>query len=168
MPLHHAACIGNLELCELLLGFGAEINAPDGIGQFSLQIAAKHAHTGVYFCVVGTAKTSLVITIGPSPLHRGETTSTIMFGQRVSTKYLSIFMCSMFDKLGPVLVSAIIISYKCDELSSQLAYSFGHVLHASFMIFLTFMCGIGIMSVLLVELIVSVVVLCEMIQDMMN
>ncbi|KAI4315323.1 hypothetical protein L6164_028147 [Bauhinia variegata] len=30
----------------------------------------------------GTARTSLVITIGPSPLHRGETASTIMFGQR--------------------------------------------------------------------------------------
>jgi hypothetical protein len=32
---------------------------------------------------VGTARTSLVVTIGPSPRHRGETTSTIMFGQRV-------------------------------------------------------------------------------------
>ncbi|KAH7295559.1 hypothetical protein KP509_27G054700 [Ceratopteris richardii] len=30
----------------------------------------------------GTARTSLVITIGPSPRHRGETMSTIMFGQR--------------------------------------------------------------------------------------
>ncbi|KNA15321.1 hypothetical protein SOVF_099310 [Spinacia oleracea] len=30
----------------------------------------------------GTARTSLVITIGPSPRHRGETTSTILFGQR--------------------------------------------------------------------------------------
>ncbi|XP_038688380.1 kinesin-like protein KIN-UA isoform X2 [Tripterygium wilfordii] len=30
----------------------------------------------------GIARTSLVITIGPSPRHRGETTSTIMFGQR--------------------------------------------------------------------------------------
>ncbi|KAG6688825.1 hypothetical protein I3842_11G144200 [Carya illinoinensis] len=30
----------------------------------------------------GTARTSLVITIGPSPRHRGETASTIMFGQR--------------------------------------------------------------------------------------
>ncbi|CAH2038112.1 unnamed protein product [Thlaspi arvense] len=34
---------------------------------------------GGKFC---TARTSLVITIGPSPRHRGETTSTIMFGQR--------------------------------------------------------------------------------------
>jgi hypothetical protein len=32
----------------------------------------------------GTARTSLVVTIGPSPQHRGETASTIMFGQRVS------------------------------------------------------------------------------------
>ncbi|KAL2516815.1 Armadillo repeat-containing kinesin-like protein 3 [Abeliophyllum distichum] len=30
----------------------------------------------------GTARTSLIITIGPSPRHRGETASTIMFGQR--------------------------------------------------------------------------------------
>ncbi|XP_020683746.1 kinesin-like protein KIN-UB isoform X2 [Dendrobium catenatum] len=30
----------------------------------------------------GTARTSLVVTIGPSPRHRGETSSTIMFGQR--------------------------------------------------------------------------------------
>ncbi|OWM88417.1 hypothetical protein CDL15_Pgr003829 [Punica granatum] len=30
----------------------------------------------------GTARTSLLITIGPSPRHRGETASTIMFGQR--------------------------------------------------------------------------------------
>ncbi|KAG6407967.1 hypothetical protein SASPL_130968 [Salvia splendens] len=30
----------------------------------------------------GTARTSLVITIGPSPRHRGETSSTISFGQR--------------------------------------------------------------------------------------
>ncbi|KAL9228977.1 hypothetical protein vseg_004499 [Gypsophila vaccaria] len=30
----------------------------------------------------GTARTSLIVTIGPSPRHRGETTSTISFGQR--------------------------------------------------------------------------------------
>ncbi|EXB52669.1 Armadillo repeat-containing kinesin-like protein 2 [Morus notabilis] len=30
----------------------------------------------------GSARTSLIITIGPSPRHRGETTSTILFGQR--------------------------------------------------------------------------------------
>eukprot|EP00268_Persea_americana_P059255 TRINITY_DN724_c0_g1_i8.p1 TRINITY_DN724_c0_g1~~TRINITY_DN724_c0_g1_i8.p1 ORF type:complete len:930 (-),score=234.93 TRINITY_DN724_c0_g1_i8:319-3108(-) len=30
----------------------------------------------------GTGRTSLVVTIGPSPCHRGETASTIMFGQR--------------------------------------------------------------------------------------
>lgn len=30
----------------------------------------------------GTARTSLIITIGPSPRHRAETASTIMFGQR--------------------------------------------------------------------------------------
>ncbi|KAL9315118.1 hypothetical protein ACSQ67_016119 [Phaseolus vulgaris] len=31
----------------------------------------------------GTARTSLIVTIGPSPRHRGETSSTILFGQRV-------------------------------------------------------------------------------------
>ncbi|MED6184555.1 hypothetical protein PIB30_048451 [Stylosanthes scabra] len=30
----------------------------------------------------GTARTSLIVTIGPSPQHRGETSSTILFGQR--------------------------------------------------------------------------------------
>ncbi|TQD86035.1 hypothetical protein C1H46_028421 [Malus baccata] len=30
----------------------------------------------------GSARTSLIVTIGPSPRHRGETTSTILFGQR--------------------------------------------------------------------------------------
>ncbi|XP_007052030.2 PREDICTED: armadillo repeat-containing kinesin-like protein 2 isoform X1 [Theobroma cacao] len=30
----------------------------------------------------GTARTSLIVTIGPSPRHRGETASTILFGQR--------------------------------------------------------------------------------------
>ncbi|PSS24183.1 Kinesin-like protein, partial [Actinidia chinensis var. chinensis] len=30
----------------------------------------------------GTARTSLIVTIGPSPRHRAETTSTICFGQR--------------------------------------------------------------------------------------
>ncbi|KAJ6826329.1 putative armadillo repeat-containing kinesin-like protein 2 [Iris pallida] len=30
----------------------------------------------------GTARTSLIVTVGPSPRHRGETASTIMFGQR--------------------------------------------------------------------------------------
>lgn len=30
----------------------------------------------------GSARTSLVVTIGPSPRHRGETASTILFGQR--------------------------------------------------------------------------------------
>ncbi|KAJ6686137.1 KINESIN-RELATED [Salix purpurea] len=30
----------------------------------------------------GSARTSLIVTIGPSPRHRGETSSTILFGQR--------------------------------------------------------------------------------------
>lgn len=45
-------------------------------------------HTIVKTSFAGTARTSLVITIGPSPRHRGETSSTIMFGQRVSLNLL--------------------------------------------------------------------------------
>ncbi|XP_073308544.1 kinesin-like protein KIN-UB [Primulina huaijiensis] len=30
----------------------------------------------------GTSRTSLIVTVGPSPRHRGETSSTILFGQR--------------------------------------------------------------------------------------
>ena len=48
---------------------------------------------GYFFCYSGTARTSLVITIGPSPRHRGETTSTIMFGQRV---FVHILLLSIF------------------------------------------------------------------------
>lgn len=44
----------------------------------------------------GTARTSLVITIGPSPRHRGETTSTIMFGQRVKDHIFIIIMMATF------------------------------------------------------------------------
>uniref|UniRef100_A0A368UHF5 Kinesin-like protein n=1 Tax=Glycine max TaxID=3847 RepID=A0A368UHF5_SOYBN len=44
----------------------------------------------------GTARTSLVITIGPSPRHRGETASTIMFGQRKErSKYQKDYMESI-------------------------------------------------------------------------
>jgi hypothetical protein len=38
----------------------------------------------------GTARTSLIVTIGPSPRHRGETTSTILFGQRVGSYYFNL------------------------------------------------------------------------------
>jgi hypothetical protein len=41
--------------------------------------------------LTGSARTSLVITIGPSPRHRGETTSTIMFGQRVGSEVTALF-----------------------------------------------------------------------------
>ncbi|XP_020577627.1 kinesin-like protein KIN-UB isoform X2 [Phalaenopsis equestris] len=44
----------------------------------------------------GTARTSLVVTIGPSPRHRGETSSTIMFGQRNERlKYQKDYMDSI-------------------------------------------------------------------------
>ncbi|KAG6636940.1 kinesin-like protein KIN-UA isoform X1 [Carya illinoinensis] len=42
----------------------------------------------------GTARTSLVITIGPSPRHRGETASTIMFGQRTTSIFWMMFLCA--------------------------------------------------------------------------
>jgi kinesin family member 5 len=35
--------------------------------------------------ISGTARTSLIVTIGPSARHYSETSSTIMFGQRVSS-----------------------------------------------------------------------------------
>lgn len=36
----------------------------------------------------GSARTSLIVTIGPSSRHYAETTSTIMFGQRVSSLFI--------------------------------------------------------------------------------
>lgn len=39
----------------------------------------------------GTARTSLIVTIGPSPRHRGETASTILFGQRVSSVLFTLY-----------------------------------------------------------------------------
>ncbi|RZR96626.1 hypothetical protein BHM03_00025680 [Ensete ventricosum] len=43
----------------------------------------------------GSARTSLVVTIGPSPRHRGETASTIMFGQRVRfSNHVSVALAS--------------------------------------------------------------------------
>ncbi|CAK8539422.1 unnamed protein product [Lathyrus sativus] len=45
----------------------------------------------------GTARTSLVITIGPSPRHRGETASTIMFGQRAMKVENMIKLKEEFD-----------------------------------------------------------------------
>lgn len=55
----------------------------------------------------GTARTSLVITIGPSPRHRGETASTIMFGQRVGSKVSVLF--SRIWKMYFQVVSLILI-----------------------------------------------------------
>ncbi|CAJ2650553.1 kinesin-like protein KIN-UA isoform X2 [Trifolium pratense] len=45
----------------------------------------------------GTARTSLVITIGPSPRHRAETASTIMFGQRAMKVENMIKLKEEFD-----------------------------------------------------------------------
>lgn len=43
----------------------------------------------------GTARTSMIVTIGPSPRHRGETTSTILFGQRVI--YYNVMLCCLIQ-----------------------------------------------------------------------
>ncbi|KAG7953286.1 hypothetical protein I3843_12G101900 [Carya illinoinensis] len=48
----------------------------------------------------GTARTSLVVTIGPSPRHRGETASTIMFGQRAMKVENMLKLKEEFDYKG--------------------------------------------------------------------
>lgn len=49
-----------------------------------------HLYIQYVVCISGTARTSLIVTIGPSPRHRGETTSTILFGQRVGSYYFNL------------------------------------------------------------------------------
>lgn len=44
----------------------------------------------VFSCSAGTARTSLIVTVGPSAQYYSETASTILFGQRVS----------IFEKIG--------------------------------------------------------------------
>lgn len=46
---------------------------------------------------IGSARTSLIVTIGPSASHHAETTSTIMFGQRVSLIRDRLCSVSGFD-----------------------------------------------------------------------
>eukprot|EP01018_Ginkgo_biloba_P033597 Gb_20368 [translate_table: standard] len=53
----------------------------------------------------GSARTSLVITVGPSPRHRGETASTIMFGQR---HLLLLLLLQSGIKAKPVNVKAFV------------------------------------------------------------
>uniref|UniRef100_A0A7N0TCX8 Kinesin-like protein n=1 Tax=Kalanchoe fedtschenkoi TaxID=63787 RepID=A0A7N0TCX8_KALFE len=48
----------------------------------------------------GTARTSLVVTIGPSPRHRGETASTILFGQRAMKVENMLKIKEEFDYRG--------------------------------------------------------------------
>ncbi|KAG6685225.1 hypothetical protein I3842_12G101300 [Carya illinoinensis] len=48
----------------------------------------------------GTARTSLVVTIGPSPRHRGETASTITFGQRAMKVENMLKLKEEFDYKG--------------------------------------------------------------------
>ncbi|KAL9682152.1 hypothetical protein QQ045_013945 [Rhodiola kirilowii] len=48
----------------------------------------------------GTARTSLVVTVGPSPRHRGETASTILFGQRAMKVENMLKIKEEFDYRG--------------------------------------------------------------------
>ncbi|KAK9266125.1 hypothetical protein L1049_010772 [Liquidambar formosana] len=48
----------------------------------------------------GTARTSLIVTIGPSPRHRGETASTILFGQRAMKVENMLKIKEEFDYKG--------------------------------------------------------------------
>lgn len=54
-------------------------------------VLTQHLEYLDLYILPGTARTSLVVTIGPSPRHRGETSSTIMFGQRVGSKIFAFF-----------------------------------------------------------------------------
>lgn len=49
------------------------------------------------FNQTGSARTSLIITIGPSSRHHGETTSTIMFGQRAMKVVNMVKLKEEFD-----------------------------------------------------------------------
>lgn len=62
---------------------------------------------------IGTARTSLVVTIGPSPRHRGETTSTIMFGQRVS----------FYAKIGLMILDSLAFKLQKYSLTDHLMIS---------------------------------------------
>lgn len=78
-------------------------------------------------CCSGTARTSLIITVGPSARHYSETASTIMFGQRVSTiqKFDGIFFLNMFMfwivrwEVGPVFF----------PFQGLFGYSYRNILH---------------------------------------
>ncbi|GAB4852158.1 hypothetical protein Ancab_016348 [Ancistrocladus abbreviatus] len=45
-------------------------------------VVGRESNGCLLFGISGTTRTSLIVTIGPSPHHRGETVSTILFGQR--------------------------------------------------------------------------------------
>lgn len=69
--------------------------------------------------ITGTARTSLVITIGPSPRHRGETASTIMFGQRVCFRVflhnedLLLYFCTIFNSGVQWSISVFLKHFLC-------------------------------------------------------
>lgn len=55
----------------------------------------------IVLTLLGSARTSLIITIGPSSQYHAETASTIMFGQRVS------WICYCFFSFFPMLSSLV-------------------------------------------------------------
>lgn len=60
-PLHHATEAGNLEVAEVLLRNGADVNNRDGFGMTALHTAAKHGHEGLFelLCNRGADRTLL-------------------------------------------------------------------------------------------------------------
>lgn len=83
--------------------------------QYTYSSYSEFALSNIFRFLTGTARTSLVVTVGPSPRHRGETASTIMFGQRV--RFLAHFD---FFWLSMKLVECII--YLFFYFNSQLYY----------------------------------------------
>ena len=74
-----------------------------------------------FFFQLGSARTSLIITIGPSARHHAETTSTIMFGQRVSNLSDIMVKLSMDQKrLISYFYIASVIHMNLQDLSSFL------------------------------------------------
>jgi len=73
---------------------------------------------------IGSARTSLIITIGPSARHHAETTSTIMFGQRVTPHSLSFPQICMTQEMSvqqllmtlPEKIARCIMWYLCHSI----------------------------------------------------
>ena len=80
--------------------------------------------------LTGTARTSLVITIGPSPRHRGETASTIMFGQRVGSEVTALFshILMMYLWLVSIILIGGVIPFLFQHHYSRLVFFLHNIL----------------------------------------